>query len=87
MTQVIKCNWTLTWDTFLTLRGIWDFYLNHVLPFRLSKSWGLVWGSGLVVVVVAHSILVTAQRPNSPCPTGLVSIGQAHFKGHWYRSP
>ena len=22
---------TLTWDTFLTLRGSWGFYLNHVL--------------------------------------------------------
>ena len=37
---------TLTWDTFLTLRGTWGFYLNHVLPPRPSKS---------------YKILVTAQ--------------------------
>ena len=29
---------TLTWDTFLTLRGTWSFYLNHVLPLRPFKS-------------------------------------------------
>ena len=45
---------TLTWDTFLTLRGTWGFYLNHVLPPRPSKSYRVVgW--------VAHKILVTAQ--------------------------
>ena len=27
---------TWTWDTFLTLRGTWGFYLNHVLP---RKPW------------------------------------------------
>ena len=35
---------TLTWDTFLTLRGPWGFYLNHVLPPRPSKSY--VWVGG-----------------------------------------
>ena len=35
---------TLTWDTFLTLRGTWGFYLNHVLPPRPSKSYR--WGGG-----------------------------------------
>ena len=35
---------TLTWDTFLTLRGPWGFYLNHVLPPRPSKSRGWVGG-------------------------------------------
>ena len=25
---------TLTWDTFLTLRVTWSFYLNHVLPLQ-----------------------------------------------------
>ena len=44
---------TLTWDTFLTLRGTWGFYLNHVLPPRPSKSWGWVVGW--------PKILVTAQ--------------------------
>ena len=42
---------TLTWDTFLTLRGTWGFYLNHVLPPRPSKSYRVVvlvvgWGGG-----------------------------------------
>ena len=47
---------TLTWDTFLTLKGPGGFYLNHVLPPRPSKSFGVVgwWW-------VAHKILVTAQ--------------------------
>ena len=45
---------TLTWDTFLTLRGTLGFYLNHVLPSRPSESFGVVgW--------VAHKILVTAK--------------------------
>ena len=38
---------TLTWDTFLTLRGAWGFYLNHVIPHRASKSYrvgGVVGG-------------------------------------------
>ena len=49
---------TLTWDTFLTLRGPLGFYLNHVLPPRPSKSYRVGLGG---VVVVAHKILVTAQ--------------------------
>ena len=38
-----------TWDTFLTLRGTWGFYLNHLLPVRLSKSYrvGCVISGGL----------------------------------------
>ena len=31
--------YTWTWNTFLTLRGIWGFYLKHVLPLRHSKSY------------------------------------------------
>ena len=50
---------TLTWDTFLTLRGSWGFYLNHVLPPRASKSYGVGWGGGGVVGWL--KILVTAQ--------------------------
>ena len=41
---------TLTWDTFLTLRGTWGFYLNHVLPLKPFKSYrvgGVGWGGGL----------------------------------------
>jgi len=37
---------TLTWDTFLTFMGTWGFYLNHVLPPRPSKSYGVGWGGG-----------------------------------------
>ena len=29
---------TLTWDTLLTLRGTWGFYLNHLILLRASKS-------------------------------------------------
>ena len=49
---------TLTWDTFLTLRGTWGFYLNHVIPHRASKSDKVVgwWW-------VAHKILVSAPVP------------------------
>ena len=46
---------TLTWDTFLTLRGTQGFYLNHVLPPGASKSYGVVGGVGW------YEILVTAQ--------------------------
>ena len=38
---------TLTWDTFLALRVNWGFYLNHVIPHRASKSYGVGWGGGL----------------------------------------
>ena len=43
---------TLTWDTFLTLRGTWGFCLNHVILHRASKSYRVVgwwWGGGVVV--------------------------------------
>ena len=48
---------TLTLDTFLTVRGTWGFYLNHVLPPRPSKSYRVGWWWWWV----AHKILVTAQ--------------------------
>ena len=37
---------TLTWDTFLTLRGTWGFYLNHVIPHMGSKSYRVGGGVG-----------------------------------------
>ena len=52
---------TLTWDTFLTLRGTWGFYLNHVIPHRASKSYRVGWWGG--VVVGWHKILVSAPVP------------------------
>ena len=61
---------TLTWDTFLTLRGSQGISLNHVLPPRPSKScgWGGV-GWGGVVVVGWPKILVSA-----PVPLELIGI-------------
>ena len=50
----------MTWDTFLTLRGTKGIYLDHVGTLRHSKSYG--WG-GVVVVVVARKILVSAPVP------------------------
>ena len=38
---------TWTWDTFLTLRGTSGFYLNHGLPHRPSKRYGLGEGVDL----------------------------------------
>ena len=29
---------TLTWDTLLTLRSTWGFYLNHLIPIRPFKN-------------------------------------------------
>ena len=35
---------TLTWDTLLTLRSTWGFYLNHLIPLRPFKSvFDLIW--------------------------------------------
>ena len=50
---------TWTWNTFPTLRGTWAFYLNHVLPPRPSKSYGMVEPDSML----AHEILVSAQGP------------------------
>ena len=52
------------WDTFLTHRGTQRGHLNHVLPLRYSKSYGVV-GSA---VVVAHKTLVTAPSPKLNFP-------------------
>ena len=60
---------TWTWNNFPTLRSNFAFYLNPVLPLRPSKSYR-VGG-----VVVAHEILVTAQRLNSPLPLDLTGTG------------
>ena len=30
--------WFMVWDTFLTLRGTWGFYLNHLIQLRPFKS-------------------------------------------------
>ena len=60
---------TLTWDTFLTLRGTWGFYLNHVIPHRASKSYRVVVGW------VAHKILVSAPVPLELILTGFDWVG------------
>ena len=54
---------TLTLDTFLTVRGTWGFYLNHVVPPRPSKSYRVVGWVGWVGWGVAHKILVSAPVP------------------------
>ena len=41
-TQRVK----VTWDTVLTPRGTWGFYLNHVIPQGATKSYGVVGGVG-----------------------------------------
>ena len=48
---------------FLTLRGTWDFNLNHTLPSRPANRYRV--GRGGVMV---HKILVTAKRPISLFP-------------------
>ena len=53
----------------ITLRGIWGFFLNHVLPPRPSKGYRGVVGW------VFHKILVTAERPNSSFPLDLTGTG------------
>ena len=60
---------TLTGDTFLTLRGTWGFYLNHVLPPRPSKSYRVGWWW------VAHKILVSAPVPLELILTGFDWVG------------
>ena len=54
---------TWTYDTFLTLRGTWGFYLTmySLKSYRVLVGWVVGW--------VANNILVTAQRPNSPFPS------------------
>ena len=44
---------TWTWDTLLTLRGTQGFYLNHVLPPRLSKSYRVDGTAGYMVAQLA----------------------------------
>ena len=70
---------TWTWDTLLTPGGSQGFYRDHVLPPRPSKSYRVDGTAGYMVngtagymvdgtagYMVAHEILVTAKRPNSP---------------------
>ena len=59
---------TLTWGTFLSLRGTWGLYLNHVIPHRASKSYRVGgW--------VAHKILVSAPVPLELILLGLTGLG------------
>merc|ERR1719468_1028113 len=52
---------TLTWDTLLTLRGTWGFYLNHLIPLRPFKS---VFDN----VLLEHQTWWTTSCPPSCCP-------------------
>ena len=62
---------TLTWDTLLTLRSTWGFYLNHLIPLRPFKTVFnnvLLEHGGLPHV---HKILVSAPVPLELILTGL----------------
>ena len=61
---------TLTWDTFLTLRGTWGFYLKYSHP-DLLKVIG--WGGG--VVVGCGKILVSAPALGADFELGLTGLG------------
>ena len=63
---------TLTWDTFLTLRGTQGFYLNHLLPPRPFKSYRV---DGTAGYMVAHKILVSAPVPLELIWLGLTGLG------------
>ena len=45
-----------TWDTFLTLRGTQGFYLNHLLPLRHYKSFGVDGTSSYILAQLATSM-------------------------------
>ena len=49
-------HWTLTWDTFQTLRGSWDFYLNRILPQRPSKRYRVDGTASFIVAQLATSL-------------------------------
>ena len=58
---------TLTWDTLLTLRSTWGFYLNHLIPLRPFKSVFdnvLLEHSGLphVLPLAVHLIFLPEQQ-------------------------
>ena len=60
---------TWTWHTFLTLKGTQGFYLNHVQPPRLSKSYRVDGTAGFILAQPAT--WQTTLCPSSSCPPGL----------------
>ena len=52
---------TLTWDTLLTLRSAWGFYLNHVIPLRPFKT---VLDNVLLEHGGLHCVLPCAVHPD-----------------------
>ena len=52
---------TLTWDTLLTLRSTWGFYLNHLIPLRPFKS---VFDNVLLEHGGLHCVLPCAVHPD-----------------------
>ena len=81
---------TLTWDTLLTLRSTWGFYLNHLIPLRPFKSVFLEliltgfywvgagpWGFGDL------GRGLTIEAPSTPeCQEGVPSQGGQHREEH-----
>ena len=54
---------TWTWNTFPTLRGIWAFYLNNVLPPRPSKSYRVVEPESMILVSARVYDFSVSPRP------------------------
>ena len=78
---------TLTWDTLLTLRSTWGFYLNHLIPLRPFKSVFdnvLLEHGGLPHVLMAHKILESAPVPLELILTGFDWVGAGSWGfGFW----
>ena len=58
---------TWTWDTFLTLRGTWGFYLKRVIPHRAFKSYRVVGWPKILVSAPVPLYLIG--------PLGLTGLG------------
>ena len=50
---------TLTWDTLLTLRSTWGFYLNHLIPLRPFKLSLIMFYLNMVDYLMSSLLLST----------------------------
>ena len=84
---------TLTWGTFLTLRGTWGFYLNQVLPPRPSKSYIRVvqipfpffWTLGLDSGGSYDTFFLVENVTESGCVTFVVMAVRSQYDGYLLR--